>query len=149
MNVIIFATWAHLQQLAASDISCVDRNFAIAPILFQQLYVIQGKVDNNYLPFIYMPLQYKTQICSKVMFRVLKQNSCDMTSVIIDFKMSVANALEAVFDPGVDIQYCFFHLTQSNWQKIQELGLTNLYKGNKQFHLFCGKLNSLAFLPVN
>ena len=50
---------------------------------------------------------------------------------------------------------CFFHLVQSPWDKIQELGLANHYHNNDdcQYHknddckVWCGMLNVLAFLP--
>ena len=47
------------------------------------------------------------------------------------------------------IQYCFYHLTQSIWRKIQSLGLTNLYEINDDFRLFCGQIDALAFLPLH
>ena len=46
------------------------------------------------------------------------------------------------------IRGCFYHLTQSTWRKIQELGLTNLYRTNDEFRLFCGQLDALALLPL-
>ena len=54
-----------------------------------------------------------------------------------------------MFGEHVNIQYCFYHLTQSIWRKIQSLGLTNLYESNDDFHLFCGQIDALAFLPVD
>ena len=49
----------------------------------------------------------------------------------------------------MNIQYCFYHLPQSIWRKIQSLGLTNLYESNDDFCLFCGQIDALAFLPVD
>ena len=43
----------------------------------------------------------------------------------------------------------FYHLTQSPWRKVQELGLTKAYKENIQVKHFCGMLDALAYLPVN
>ena len=54
-----------------------------------------------------------------------------------------------MFSDHVNIQYCFYHLTQSIWCKIQSLGLTNLYESNDDFCLFCGQIDALAFLPVD
>ena len=48
----------------------------------------------------------------------------------------------------VNIQACFYHLTQSTWRRIQELGLTTLYKEDDDVKLFCGMLDALAFLQV-
>ena len=49
----------------------------------------------------------------------------------------------------MNIQYCFYHLTQSIWRKIQSLGLTNLYEADDDFRLFCGQIDALAFLPFD
>ena len=40
-----------------------------------------------------------------------------------------------------------FHL-QSTWRKVQELGLTQLYKENDDVKLFVGMMDATAFLPV-
>lgn len=41
----------------------------------------------------------------------------------------------------------FFHLCQSTWQKIQELGLVVQYKEDASFRAFVGMLDGLAYLP--
>ena len=40
-----------------------------------------------------------------------------------------------------------FHL-QSTWHKVQELGLTQLYKANEDVMLFVGMMDATAFLPL-
>ena len=82
------------------------------------------------------------------MLRVLEEHGCDPSVVIIDFERSVDIALLAVYGPQVQIQYCFYHLTQSIWRQIQSLGLTNMYKDDNEFRIFCGQLDALAFLPL-
>ena len=49
--------------------------------------------------------------------------------VLSDFERSAMNAYEEVF-PGITIKGCHFHMTQSLWRKIQELGLATEYKEN-------------------
>jgi hypothetical protein len=39
-------------------------------------------------------------------------------------------------------------MTQASWRKIQQLGLMPLYNNDDDFRLFCGMMESLAFLPV-
>lgn len=48
----------------------------------------------------------------------------------------------------VTIQGCFYHLSQSTWRKIQELGLSTAYRDNAEFNHFSGMVDSLALLPV-
>ena len=147
--VIVFATQAHLQKLDSCDTWCMDGTFAVAPHLFHQLYVIQGHYNGVFLPFAYALLQRKTQTTYEIMLHVLEEAGCDPSVVIVDFEHSVEIALHAMFGDHVNIQYSFYHLTQSIWRKIQSLGLSNLYETNDNFHLFCGQIDALAFLPTD
>ena len=74
---------------------------------------------------------------------------CDPSIVIVVFERGIEHARHSVFGDHVNIQYCFYHLTQSIWRNIQFLGLTNLYEADDDFRLFCGQLDALAFLPVD
>ncbi|XP_033758126.1 uncharacterized protein LOC117340475 [Pecten maximus] len=72
----------------------------------------------------------------------------DPTTVITDFEQAVFSALRATFGQHVNSRGCFYHLTQNTWRKVQELGLTDLYKTDERVRLFCGMLDGLALLPV-
>ena len=84
---------------------------------------------------------------------ISKLNLCQVAisslNPFLVFLCSVELALHAVFGEHVTIQYCFYHLTQSIWRKIQSLGLTNLYESDDDFRLFCGQIDALAFLPLH
>ena len=127
----------------------MDGNFAVAPALFMQLYVILGKVAGTFVPLVYVLLERKTQSIYEAMFEVLLANNCVPRVVIIDFEITVQLALHAVYGAAVEIQYCYYHLTQSTWKHIQQLGLAPLYKDDEEFRLFCGQLDALAFLPID
>lgn len=71
----------------------------------------------------------------------------DPTTVVCDFELAVINAVKEVLGNHISIQGCFYHLTQSTWRKIQELGLSTMYKENASFRLFYAKIDALAFLP--
>ncbi|KAL8622930.1 hypothetical protein ACOMHN_027051 [Nucella lapillus] len=58
-------------------------------------------------------------------------------------------ALHSKLGEHVKVKGCFFHLTQSTWRRIQQLGMTALYNNNDDVKLFCGMLDALAFLPVD
>ena len=70
-RVVIFAKEHHIQKLADSDVWCMDGNFAMAPSIFMQLYVIQGRVSGVFVPLVYVLLQRKTQASYESMFGVL------------------------------------------------------------------------------
>ena len=120
---------------------CMDGTFSVSPRLFHQLYVIHGQIDNVFLPLAYVLLQRKTLTTYEIMLRV--QARCDPSVIIVDFERSVDLAIVSVFGEQVTIQYCFYHLTQSIWRKIQRLGLTTLYENDNDFRLFCGQMDAL------
>ena len=57
-------------------------------------------------------------------------------------------AVKAVFGEHVETKGCFFHLTQSMWRKIQQLGLVEQYRANDDIKQYCGMIDALAFLPA-
>ena len=75
--------------------------------------------------------------------------SADPTTVICDFETAAMHAVTAVLGPHVSVHGCFYHLCQSTWRKVRELGLTTCYKDRADVRLFCGMLDALAFQPVD
>ncbi|KAL8567871.1 hypothetical protein ACOMHN_058993 [Nucella lapillus] len=73
----------------------------------------------------------------------------DPSQVIVDYEKAVIQALHSKLGEHVEVKGCFFHLTQSTWRRIQQLGMTALYNNNDDVKLFCGMLDALAFLPVD
>ncbi|KAG1713953.1 hypothetical protein GQR58_002021 [Nymphon striatum] len=55
---------------------------------------------------------------------------------------------KGVFGRNIRSRGCFYHLTQSTWRKIQDLGLANHYKDDNEFRIFVGMMDGLAFLPL-
>ena len=125
----------------------MDGNFAVAPRLFMQLYVILGRVAESFVPLVYVLLERKSQATYEEMFRVLAGLNCFPRIAIIDFEISVQLAAAAVFGLGFEVQYCFYHLTNSTYGHVQTLGLVPLYRDDEEFRLFVGQLDALAFLP--
>ena len=131
----------------------MDGNFAMSPSQFKQLYIIRVPLGETAVTVVYAFLQNKTQSVYEELFRAIIDKCSeymfypDPLSVIVDIEISVMNAVRAVLGPHVNIQGCFYHLTQSTWRHIQTLGLVNLYKDSEDVRLFCAKLDALAFLP--
>jgi len=154
-RIIVFATDADMRRLAAADRWFMDGNFAMAPPQFLQLYVIHVPLGDTTVPAAYALLQRKSEETYRELFQVISDHceelgvDADPDTVIIDFELAVKSALHATLGPHSTIQYCFYHLTQSTWRKIQDLGLVQLYREDEEFRLFCGMLDGLAFLPVD
>ncbi|KAF0729731.1 MULE domain-containing protein [Aphis craccivora] len=103
----------------------VDGNFGLAPNFFTQLYVIRiqkNRTKNAINLWIYISSYYG---------RLSK------------------NAAKLIFGNDINIRGCFYHLCQSTYRKVQEIGLSNRYKEYEGFRLFCAMIDSLAFLPLN
>jgi len=73
----------------------------------------------------------------------------ELTAVICDSEQLVIGTIAAVLGPRFTGQGCFYHLCLSAWRKIQELGLSRVYKRREDIKMFCRKLVGLAFLPVD
>ena len=72
----------------------------------------------------------------------------DLESVHLDLERPVINAVKNTSGSHVNTKGCFYHLTQSTWRKVQDLGLSSLYKEDSDFSHFCGMIDGLAFLQV-
>jgi len=132
----------------------MDGNFAMSPSQFQQLYVIRAPLGASAVSCVYALLSGKTQTIYEILLKAVVDKcdaisySVDPTTVICDFEQAVINAVTAVLGSHITVHGCFYHLTQSTWRKIQELGLTTAYKDDDNVKHFCGMLDALAFLPL-
>ena len=59
------------------------------------------------------------------------------------------NAVRSTLGQHVAVQGCFFHLCQSTWRKVQDLGLVQAYRDNAVVQHLCCMNDALAFLPVS
>jgi len=70
-------------------------------------------------------------------------------SFSIDFELAMIKAIEEVFEDSVSIHLCYYHLSQSVWRKVQNLGLASKYTKDKEFRCSVRMISALAFLPLN
>ena len=136
-RMLIFAMGECLQLLATSPEWFMEGNFKIAPSMFLQLYVIRVKLDDGAVSCVYSFLAGKA-----------KENYLAPTIIHADFETAVFNTLRRIYGPLIDIRGCFYHLCQSTWRHIQQLGLTNLYRTRDDVKIFVGMMDGLAFLPL-
>ena len=73
----------------------------------------------------------------------------DTSFMVCYFAQAAFNAVVSVLGQHVSIRSCFYHLCQSRWRRVQELGLTTAYKTNDAIRHMCGMLDALAFLPID
>ena len=65
-----------------------------------------------------------------------------------DFEQGAINAFKEEF-PGVEVKGCHFHFTQCIWRKIQDLGLSTIYKEIKPIKVWLEYFKTLAFIPLD
>ena len=154
-RVIIFASKQGLTHLARQSNWYMDGTFSMAPKLFQQLYIICAQLGTSAVTCVYALLTGKSQCHYEQMLKAVIRGceelgfSPDPTTIHLDFEQAAINAVKTTFGPHVQTLGCFYHLTQSTWRKIQELGLSEYYKGDSEFRHFCGMVDGLAFLPLH
>ena len=120
----------------------MDGNFSLAPPVCDQHYVIRAPLGTTCISCVYTLLPGKTETVYTEMLEAVTDActalgfNADPTTVVTDFEMAAMHAVTAVFGQQVHVQGCFFHLCQSTWRHVQDLGLTALYNADdvaKQF----------------
>ena len=105
---------------------------------FVRLRLAAGKTEAVYTQM----LEAVTDACTALDF------NSDPTTVVTDFEMAAMHAVTAVFGQQVHVHGCFFHLCQSTWRHVQDMGLTALYNTDDVAKHFVGMLDGLALLPL-
>ena len=153
-RVVVFATDESLRALCRASTWYMDGNFSLAPAVFEQLYVIRAPLGTTCISCVYALLPGKTEAVYTQMLEAVTDActalgfNADPTTVITDFEMAAMHAVTAVFGQQVHVQGCFFHLCQSTWRHVQDLGLTALYNADDVAKHFVGMLDGLALLPL-
>ncbi|XP_037503109.2 multidrug resistance protein mrp-7, partial [Rhipicephalus sanguineus] len=154
-RLLVFASATCLKLLAESSTWFMDGNFDLAPKGFLQLYFVLVPLGEGVVSVAYAFMTRKNQQAYEDLFKSLRDQrellglTLYPDVIICDFEKATMNAVKAVFGEDVTIKACFFHLCQSTWRKIQELGLVTLYRQDQEFRTFMGMLDALAFLPLD
>ncbi|XP_029645455.1 uncharacterized protein LOC115219431 [Octopus sinensis] len=147
-HILGFGASDGLRLFAGADTLYMDGNFAMAPNIFKQIYVIHVPFGQTAVTSGYAP--NKTHATHKELFQDIVDKYADLSysinlqTVVTDFEDGVPRAVLAVFGHSVEGKGCFYHLTQSTWRKIQKLGLISMLS----FVCFVGMIDALAFLPL-
>ncbi|KAK3919917.1 FLYWCH-type zinc finger-containing protein 1 [Frankliniella fusca] len=155
-RVMVFATKEALRKLGKSDIWFVDGTFKVSPVLFVQVFTIHGLYKNEALPLVFALLTGKAEPLYIEVLQALKDKAAEFhvpfpepTTIVSDFELAIINACRKVL-PHAILRLCFFHLGQSVYRKVQNLGLAVLYNdpADRQYKVAVHQLLSLAFVPA-
>ena len=153
-RIMIFATDMCLQLLSGAQTCFMDGTFKTAPLLFKQIYIIRANLASSAVSCVYVFLQRKDQDTYNELFTELARRAeqmghyLDPDIIVTDFELEVANTIKIVIGRHVNTKFCFFHLTQNTWKKVQKVGLTVLYRSNDEVRHFIGMLDGTAILDL-
>ena len=106
----------------------MDGTFKFCPKYFSQLYILVAEKNGWYIAVVSALLPDKMETTYNRLFRTLKQLVPNFPpKIMIDFEKAVMNSIKTNF-PNCAISCCRFHLGQAWWRKIQNLGLTELFR---------------------
>lgn len=149
-RLLIFATRKNLSELQEFPHWAIDGTFKTCPLLFEQIFTIHAIIDGKAMPMVYALLTNRKEDTYVKLFECIKKFPPNLApeSILSDYELSSINAVRRTF-PGCTIIGCTFHLAQNLWRKIQQFGLSKMYRDNEQFRVCCKKLLALAYVPCN
>lgn len=130
----------------------MDGTFKSCPSQFEQLYTIHADLgstqeETNIVPVIFALLpNRKKETYLRLFFLIKKELPLwRPTKIVVDFEAAAIAAIREVF-PGTSIHGCYFHFKQCLWRKVQEIGLVQSYKLDKETRNTIQLCGALSFL---
>ncbi|CAF1128917.1 unnamed protein product [Brachionus calyciflorus] len=144
----ISSTISNLKLLEKAHLFC-DGTFDIAPKLFGQVYTIQALIEGRCVPLVYGLLPRKTEaMYTEFLTQVKSKLSHDPLSITSDYEKAFLNAANSVFRE-TKLYGCYFHLKQSFWKKIIDLGLKSSSTEDENIRRLLKLPQAIAFIPSN
>ena len=147
-NILMFSTAKNLKFLSTCEDLLMDGTFYAVPTLFAQLFVIFGRKKYTHVPLVYFLLTSKEKETYKLAFQKLKSFlSTQYTPrlICVDYEDSIHTALRQVW-PSATLQGCRFHLHQSWFRRLANLGLKKVYGSKSAEGSYLRSFFGLAFL---
>lgn len=151
-RIIIFSGTSGREGLASCQDFFMDGTFKSSSKQFSQIYSIHADFgssteETNIYPVAFAFLPNKKKETYLRLFQLILQAIPSWTprQVNVDFEAAAISAMKEVF-PTVEVKGCYFHMKKCLWRKVQDLGLTQDYKGNEEVRTLIKMCASLAFL---
>ncbi|KAH7700530.1 hypothetical protein AAVH_32347 [Aphelenchoides avenae] len=146
----IFASPVQLREIRQRQHWAVDGTFYCTPSHFDSVFTIHVHIGHSSVPVAYFLLQDRTEATYRRALTAFV-DAADLrfvqpASIMSDFELAAINALRATF-PGAAIRLCLFHLAQSAFKNVAELGLVRLYRDNAVAQELLRCFPALAALP--
>lgn len=151
-RVLIFSTEANIRHIKLSKVLICGGTFKAAPAGFEQLFTIQGRIRDMYLPLMFCFMKNRQEISYEKIFSWIRNKNQnimkDSKSIIIDFELASYNVLNAFFTNS-KIYGCNFHLGQIIWRRIQILKFSKDFIESPRIRLLVKMILALSFVPTN
>ena len=141
-HMIIFGT-------AESHNNLSTASHCTVPVQSAQLYTVHGLSLGRNNVDCYGLLPDKRTETYKIMLTQVQSltGSVVPQRCMIDFEIGAINAFDTIY-PNVPKFGCHFHLAQSIFRNVQQLGLGNLYQNDLGFRTNIKMISALAFVHV-
>lgn len=148
-RILIFGTAKTSSLLAQSPNWFMDGTFAIVPELFFQLYTVHALIAGDVISCLYCLLPNKSRETYQRLFIEIKALTVNAkpATVMMDYEKAAMNAVAECY-AGIDVQGCFYHLSQSIYRKVQALGFQERYQDDAEFAMSVRMVAALAFVPL-
>lgn len=148
-RMIVFVTDKMLDLLETAQTWMMDGTFKVTPLMFFQLYTIHALLGTHVFPCVYALLSNKETQSYERLLRVLLRFRPRMAPirVVMDYELAMKRAVTAVF-PSINVEGCFFHLSQSVWRAVQRFGLVQDYERNEEIRAIVKSLCALSFVQA-
>ncbi|XP_066596444.1 uncharacterized protein [Prorops nasuta] len=119
-----------------------------------QLVTIMGRINNKFLPCIWVLMSGRTEIEYIRLFRYLKDSvlkDLNVSKIISDYEFALQNAIKTVF-PHCTLMGCYFHYVYNVRKYAKKLKIYSILKGKSvKVHIkgifLLRKLFNLPLLP--
>jgi len=135
-----------------SEFFC-DGTFKSCCRQFAQLYTIHGDIGStskstNIIPLMYVLLPNKLESTYVRLFELIKKYIplWKPEKIKIDYEMAAIQAIRKIL-PEVTLKGCNFHFNQCLWRKVQDIGLSQMYKENEEIRNHVRMCAALSHLP--
>ena len=148
-RVLVFASDKGLNDLQSSLYLGMDGTFKVSPNEWYQVLIIHAYISGKVFPRAFILLPDKTENTYDKAFMMLKElmQNLNPKEVMIDFEKALGNSIQKHF-PSCETVGCFFHMCQSVYRRICDLGLKSQYNTDNKFSLLIRMFCALAFLPA-
>ena len=153
-GIAVFCTDNMFTILQRYECLYVDGTFRTSPSPYYQFLTVHGLYQGHVIPLVFCLTTGKTvgqyrQVLQhlKVEVRRITHRRLRPRRVVLDFEQALLIALETEF-PTAALSGCYFHLNQSMWRHIQELGLATPYRRDRHLQKAVRKVMAIGFLPV-